>query len=174
MRMPGHPKNVQNAAVLDGLESLYRRRFGAFLRVAASIVGNDVRGADAVQEAFAKAIRSRTQYRGEATLEAWVWPIVVNTARQARRERTTEVAIESEVGDSEMLAYETPGPFSLKAHLDALPERERVVVFLRYFADLDYATIAEVLGVRIGTVSATLHAAHHALRRALDEEEILR
>ena len=73
-----------------------------------------------------------------------------------------------------MLAHENPSALVLKSHLGALPERERVVVFLRYFADLDYAAIADILGIRIGTVSATLHAAHHALRRALDEEEVRR
>ena len=51
----------------------------------------------------------------------------------------------------------------------ALPERQRLVVFLRYFADLDYREIAEALDVKVGTVSATLHAAHAALRSALSE-----
>ena len=41
--------------------------------------------------------------------------------------------------------------------------------FLRYYADLDYRSIAEVLGVEVGTVSATLSSAHTALRRALQE-----
>jgi DNA-directed RNA polymerase specialized sigma24 family protein len=43
------------------------------------------------------------------------------------------------------------------------------VVFLRYFADLGYRDIAEVLDVKVGTVSATLHAAHVSLRSALSE-----
>ena len=40
-----------------------------------------------------------------------------------------------------------------------LPERQRVAVFLRYWADLDYRAIAEVLEVEVGTVSATLSSA---------------
>ena len=43
------------------------------------------------------------------------------------------------------------------------------MVFLRYAADLDYRTIAVALGVEVGTVSATLHAAHERLRRAIEE-----
>jgi DNA-directed RNA polymerase specialized sigma24 family protein len=42
---------------------------------------------------------------------------------------------------------------------------------LRYFADLDYRSIAEALEVEIGTVSATLAAAHAALRRSIQEVE---
>jgi RNA polymerase sigma factor (sigma-70 family) len=53
----------------------------------------------------------------------------------------------------------------------ALPERQRLVVYLRYYADLDYRAIAEVLGVEVGTVSATLSSAHQALRRSLKEVE---
>jgi DNA-directed RNA polymerase specialized sigma24 family protein len=44
-------------------------------------------------------------------------------------------------------------------------------VFLRYYADLDYRTIAEVLEVELGTVSAALSAAHAALRRSIREVE---
>ena len=51
----------------------------------------------------------------------------------------------------------------------ALPERQRLVLFLRYYADLDYVRIAQILGVRTGTVSASLHAAHKTLRKALNE-----
>jgi DNA-directed RNA polymerase specialized sigma24 family protein len=43
------------------------------------------------------------------------------------------------------------------------------VLFLRYFADLDYRAIASVLGVTPGTVGSTLNAAHAALRRQLEE-----
>jgi len=43
------------------------------------------------------------------------------------------------------------------------------VLFLRYYADLDYLRIAQILGVRTGTVSASLHAAHKTLRHALEE-----
>jgi RNA polymerase sigma factor (sigma-70 family) len=50
-----------------------------------------------------------------------------------------------------------------------LPERQRLALFLRYYADLDYRSIADVLGVEVGTVSATLSAAHSSLRRALSE-----
>jgi RNA polymerase sigma factor (sigma-70 family) len=52
----------------------------------------------------------------------------------------------------------------------ALPERQRLVLFLRYYADLDYAAIAAILEIKEGTVGATLHAAHASLRQALEAE----
>lgn len=56
----------------------------------------------------------------------------------------------------------------LRARVAALPERQRLAVFLRYYADLDYRTIGHVLGIETGTVSATLAAAHERLRGAIE------
>ena len=64
------------------------------------------------------------------------------------------------------LAYQS-SVLGIRPWLAALPERQRLAVFLRCYADLDYRTIASVLEVETGTVSATLHAAHRALREAI-------
>jgi RNA polymerase sigma factor (sigma-70 family) len=48
-----------------------------------------------------------------------------------------------------------------------LPERQRLALFLRYYADLDYATIAQALAISGGTVGATLNQAREALFQLL-------
>ena len=78
--------------MLDELETLYRSRLQEFRRVAAAIAGDRELGCDAVQEAFASAVRKRRSFRGRGTLEAWVWRIVVNAARDARRRRPAPAA----------------------------------------------------------------------------------
>jgi RNA polymerase sigma factor (sigma-70 family) len=60
---------------------------------------------------------------------------------------------------------------SVRAWVAALPERQRLAVYLRYYADLDYRSIARALDVEVGTVSATLSSAHEALRRSMKEVE---
>ena len=57
----------------------------------------------------------------------------------------------------------------MRAAVASLPERQRLAVFLRYYADLDYAAIASALGIETGTVAATLNAAHRKLQRTLKE-----
>jgi DNA-directed RNA polymerase specialized sigma24 family protein len=52
----------------------------------------------------------------------------------------------------------------------SLPERQRLVVFLRYYADRDYAAIGAILEIDAGTVGPTLAAAHTALRKSLSQE----
>jgi RNA polymerase sigma-70 factor (ECF subfamily) len=53
-----------------------------------------------------------------------------------------------------------------------LPPRRRLVVFLRYFADLPYAEIAAIAGISEGTVAATLAQAHEELLGLLDGKEV--
>jgi len=146
------------------IERLYRERFAKFLRVAEAIAGEHEAARDAVQEAFIRALRHRRTFRGDGPLEGWVWRIVVNEARRfsspesRARASTTEHTSDGRVPDGD-----------LRAVIAALPERQRLAIFLRYYADLDYAAIGDVLDVERGTVSAMLHAAHGNLRRGLEE-----
>ena len=151
---------------LDALEDLYRRRYRVFLRVATAIVGDDQSGRDVVHDGFVLAVRNRERLREGHALELWVWRIVVNEARKRRRREARALRFDSEAG-----SY---GPAELdvdvRAVIAALPERQRLALFLRYYADLDYASIATALGIKPGTVAATLSAAHAALRTELEAE----
>jgi len=150
------------------LEELFRLRYSDFLRVAAAITGNSEAGRDAVQEGVARALAGRASFRGSGTLEAWLWSTVVNAARNMRT-RSPLVSEASEHGAS-LARPEDERRDTVRAAVARLPERQRLVLFLRYYADLDYASIGAVLGIRRGTVSATLSQAHSAMRRLLDEE----
>jgi RNA polymerase sigma-70 factor (ECF subfamily) len=147
--------------MLDELEVLYRERLQAYTRAAAAIAGDEESGSDAVQDAFAQAVRKRRRFRGEGPLEAWVLRIVVNAARDARRRRLRRV--------------ELPEPIATRAEelglpLELLTERQREVLFLHYYADLDYTAIGDALGISPGTVGATLSAARQTLRGAITKE----
>jgi len=118
-----------------------------------------------VQEAFASAVRRRSTFRRDGTLEAWLWSIIVNEARSRARRRDPMPGMRTAPSEDGR-GSETD---ALRAALAALPERQRLAAFLRYYADLDYAGIAAVLGISPGTVGATLNAAHAALRQRLEE-----
>ena len=148
------------------LERVYRDRLEAFVRVASAIVGDRDVARDAVQDGFARALAHAAEFRAEGSLEAWVWRIVVNEARRRMASRPwssrgmQEVPAESR--RSEDVAW-------LRGVVASLPERQRTVLFLRYYADLEYDAIAEALGVAPGTVAATLSQARSSLRRKLEE-----
>jgi len=143
--------------MLDELEDFYRTNLAELRRVATAIAGDRELGCDAVQEAFARAVRKRRSFRGTGTLEAWVWRIVVNAARDVRRKERPVPLERSTNGHHPTIP------------LDLLTERQREIVFLHYYADLDYAAIADALEISPGTVGATLNAARRTLRAALEE-----
>jgi DNA-directed RNA polymerase specialized sigma24 family protein len=66
------------------IEELYRRRYGKFHGVLSAVAGSFEAGHDAVQEAFARALAKRADYRGEGSLEGWVWRIALRTATELR------------------------------------------------------------------------------------------
>ena len=154
-------------ASLEALAELYERRHGRFLHVAEAIVGDPELANDAVQDAFARLVRSRRSFRGEGSLDGWVWRTVVNTARNALRDRPP-LSVPLEDGTAISANGNAPDA-RVRAVLALLPEQQRLVLFLRYYADLDYRSIAEALGIRPGTVGATLNQAHAGLRRLLEE-----
>jgi RNA polymerase sigma factor (sigma-70 family) len=153
-------------ALLEEIEVIYRHRYPAFLRVAVAITGDEDHGADAVQDAFVGVVRSRRGIRRRAALEAFVWRAVVNAARDRRSPR-------SDTEPPELAAPVLEGGDEIvRAAIAALPERQRLVLFLRYFADLDYRAIGRVMGVRPGTVAASLNAARAAVKKTLEEKEL--
>lgn len=150
---------------LSQLEALYRERLPALVRTAAAIVGDADAARETVQQAFAVAVRQLGSYDRRGSLAGWVWRIVVRAAidEQRRRSRLSY----AEPPDRAAETDETDD--ALVAAIRALPERQRLTLFLRYYADLDYATIADALDVAPGTVAATLNAAHTSLRVRLED-----
>lgn len=145
------------------LERAYRAEFARFVRVATAIAGDEQSGADAVHDAFVQAVRNRHSFRGEGPLEAWLWRLVVNAAKKRiGREQL------SDPGDIPAV-HENGFGDPVRSLVAGLPERQRLALFLRYYADLDYQSIAATLDVSPGTVGATLNAAHAALRNSLKE-----
>ena len=155
----------RRGASLEELEALYRSRFDVFARVAASVTGDSERARDAVQEAFATAVRKRRSFRAQGPLEAWVWRIVLNVAHSDARRSIPAVAYGAPATSNGQPEQDV----ELRVALARLPERQRTAVFLRYYADLDYAAIGEALGISPGTVGATLSAANATLRARLKD-----
>lgn len=151
----------------EAIELLYRARYLGFRNAVATVSGDYESARDAVQEGFARAYRSRGQFRGDGSLEGWVWRIVLRAALEQRRDGTVLPVDEVEAA----LVEPERDPALAEALLELSPRR-RLMVFLRYFADCSYTTIAEVCEVDEGTVAATLSQARAALAQRLIREEV--
>jgi RNA polymerase sigma factor (sigma-70 family) len=147
----------------DEIERVYSERFASYVGAAAGIVGSRELGRDAVQDAFERALKHQGRFKG-GSLEAWIWRIVLNRARDiARRPVVAELADAEAVTDDS-----TGGP--LAAAVLGLSEQRRTVVLLRYVVGLRNTEIAEALGISPGTVAATLSQAREVLGEVLERE----
>ena len=135
-------------AVGEEIERLYRARYSGFRHAAAAIVGGYDEAHDVVQEGFARAFAERRRFTS-GSLPGWVWRIVMRKALDARRRRRPS-ALEDEFDPGFIDSERDP---ELVAALRLLPPRRRLIVFLRYFADLSYEDIAAACGLSVGTVS---------------------
>ncbi len=154
---------------LTAIEIVYRERFQSFVRLATAITGEEQAACDAVHDGFVRAVRHRRQLRDRDSAPGWVCRIVLNEARKRRAAEGRHVPMPVELLDQGAASNGHREPGAAAAALASLPERQRVALFLRYYADLDYAGIAEALGVARGTVSATLHTARSNLETKLKE-----
>jgi RNA polymerase sigma factor (sigma-70 family) len=159
-------RTASDDELIAAIEQAYRDDFQRFLRLAAAILGDVDEGRDAVQEAFAHALRSRRDLRHLEGLSGWLWRIVVNVCLAEKRRRTSRLAHVPQAPPDGLLD-DWP---EVRSAIAALPERQRLVLFLRHYADLDYDGIAAVVGRRRGTVAAALHSAQRKVREAIEEE----
>jgi RNA polymerase sigma-70 factor (ECF subfamily) len=155
------------------VEAVYRQRLPELRRVAAAVSGDREAAPDLVQEAFVRAVRALPTFDGRGSLEAWLWRIVVNTARNHRRDLQPTAEL-SEAGLAASNGHAPSESAAVAAAVSALPERQRLVLFLRYYGDLDYAAIGHALEISPGTVGATLHTARSALQQLLANSEARR
>lgn len=143
--------------------------------------------ADAVaQDSLVKAYTSLESFDGRAALTTWLTRIAINTSldllRRRKREGLRVVAPDDEEGGLDTLTQvaddevDPEGRFMQRQAVDRLrrceaelPERQREIFRLRFYAEMDLDEIASALSVHVGTVKTQLHRAVHRLRRELGD-----
>jgi RNA polymerase sigma-70 factor (ECF subfamily) len=153
-------------AALAHIDSLY----GTALRLTRRAADAE----DLVQDTYLKAFRAAHQFTPGTNLKAWLFTILHNTFRNARRhDGRNPVDVDSEAVERAGEAPGSPSPeqlltrdaldADLQAALDALPDAFRQAVWLRDVEELTYAEMADVLNVPIGTVMSRISRGRRAL-----------
>lgn len=152
------------------------------LRFATLLCRNPADVEDLAQEAMLNALRGLSSYRpGPAGMEAWLWRIVVNAARDAGRMASRTEALWERLAsrgradaiaeDTESLALRRMDDAHLVACVRRLPRRQQTLIALRYGAGLSYQEMAELLGQRPATLRQGVHRALAVLRARIEREE---
>ena len=137
--------------------------------------GDAATAADVTQHVFLKLLDSIGQFRGDAAFSTWLYRFVVN----ACVDRTRGLSARAKTVDPSVLEN-VAGPASQEAAfadketaravqraVSALAPKVRIAILLRYFDELSYAEMADVLKCSIGTVASRLNRGHAILAEAL-------
>ena len=126
---------------------------------------------DILQNVFLKAWNNLKHFRGEAKLSTWLFKIAINESINFINKEKTRNQISSEEGDDSFLlnniqADEYFDGDELQAELlkavAKLPEKQRLVFNMRYFDEMKYEDISEILGTSVGALKASYH---HAVKK---------
>ncbi|WFE53951.1 RNA polymerase sigma factor [Micromonospora sp. WMMD1155] len=169
------------AGDLEAYDLLVARHTASAYRTAV-LLGAGSDSEDVTQEAFVKAYRKLSRYRGESSFRSWLLAIVANETRNLHRSRgrrdglvlraaadpTSAIAEDGAVGA--VLAGERRE--ALVRALRRLPVRDREVIVCRFFLDLSEEETVAALGWPRGTVKSRTSRALAKLRGLLDREEV--
>jgi RNA polymerase sigma-70 factor (sigma-E family) len=157
--------DIDASAAAASFEAMYRSEHDALVRLAALVTGSTLVADDLVQEAFAKL---HPRWSRIDNPPAWLRTVVLNGARNELRRAALRRRFLDRTSPSSGVQRD-PAVHELIDSLRRLPTRQRAVIVLRYYEDRPEAEIAELLGIRLGTVKSSLHRAHTALRQELSD-----
>jgi RNA polymerase sigma-70 factor (ECF subfamily) len=167
-------------------EELVERFQHRLVGVLSHLIGDAAEAEDLAQEAFLRVYRARQKYRPRSKFSTWLFTIANNLALNSMRSKRRRPAATLTVRDSgplgprpaeQLVPDGRSGPQSrlqreelavlIRQALEGLNERQRVAVLLNKFEDMNYAEIAEVMGLTTKGVKSLLSRARDNLRVAL-------
>jgi RNA polymerase sigma-70 factor, ECF subfamily len=150
------------------MEELLRRHYDRVHAVCRRIAGASRDADDAAQEAMIRIVRSLDRFDGRAAFGTWAYRIATNAALDELRKRKRRPQLHVVDPDADTRPTDPIDPLAdrtieavgerlaIEEALADLPEEFKASVVMRDIGDLDYAEIAEALGVPVGTVKSRI------------------
>ncbi len=150
------------AGDLAAYRQIYDRYGQPLLRTAARMLGRPQEAEDAVQETFLKLFRGINGFRSGSRFSTYLFQILHNTCLDMLRRRKPAV----EVSEMDALGARPSHELahSLAQAVDSLPEQMRASFVLFAIEEYSQEEVAEILGVSVGTIKASVHRARKKLR----------
>lgn len=177
--MSSEPDSVLVANARRGdrgaLDALLRRHHDRVYALCRRMTGNDTDALDATQEALIAVCKGLARFDGRSTFTTWLYRVTTNACldelRRRNRRPTPIDAVEPSAPSPDVpVAQHVSDRLAIDAALLTLPEEFRAAVVLRDVCDLDYAEIADVLGIPPGTVRSRIARGRAALAKQLGNQ----
>ncbi|HET9316899.1 MAG TPA: sigma-70 family RNA polymerase sigma factor [Vicinamibacteria bacterium] len=156
----------------EAFDRLVERYQRDVYRLCYRYVNNHQDANDMAQEAFLKAYRALSKFRGDSAFSTWLYRIAVNTclnfraARRAPQEELSEHLADGAAGVAERLQADEQSA-RVREAVARLPQKQRATLILKIYHDLTHEEVARALGSSVGTVKANLFHALGNLRKLM-------
>lgn len=134
---------------------------------ARSLCGNAVEADDLVQEALAKAWKSRASYQPDTSLKSWTFTIIRNQFYSDKRRSWRQTALDPEMAERTLVAVTNPtGALELdevRRAMAMLPDDQREALILVGVAGLAYEEVSAICGCAEGTIKSRVSRARQRL-----------
>lgn len=135
---------------------------------------------DLLQNVFLKAWKNIHNFRGEAKLSTWLHKIAINESLNFLQQERQKREITDDSGDDYLLRnLESDTYFdgdalqaALQRAIAALPEKQRLVFNMRYYDEMKYDEISDILGTSVGALKASYHHAVKKISQSIDIENL--
>ncbi|USG65455.1 sigma-70 family RNA polymerase sigma factor [Brevibacillus ruminantium] len=157
-------------------ESLVRDYVKKVLRLVYLIVKDRSLAEDITQEVFLKAYKNLSSFRGESSMQTWVYKIAMNEARKHLRSWSFRHLfyrpdVDLEVAEAaESSVIHNDGRARFVRMVMNLPPNHRQMIVLHYYEELSIEKMADILGISPGAVYTRLHRARQKLKERLEKE----
>jgi len=135
---------------------------------------------DVVQETFIKVWKNLANFRSDAQLYTWIYRIATNESitflnKQKQKNNISLDEVNTELSDSLAASSHFDGDKvqrKLQQAILSLPEKQRIIFNMKYFDDMKYDEISEVLGTSVGALKASYHIAVKKIESILTNDEL--
>lgn len=161
---------------LEAWGEIVRRYKEAVFGVALAILRDRADAEDATQEAFIRAYTQLHRYDLSRKFSTWLFTVTANVAKNMLRKRRRRVPIPRvrQEPDPAETVWKEEMLQAVREVVWSLPETYRAPLVLRYWHELDLAEIAQVLGLKVGTVKTRLHRGRALVKSRLAEQGVIR
>jgi RNA polymerase sigma factor (sigma-70 family) len=157
----------------EAFAALFEQYKNLVYKTAYLMLGDTHDAEDALQEVFVLVHRSLAGFDPrKAAFSTWLYRITINHClNQRRRRRPISVDLDEIVATGEFPGAKLAEQETVLQAIGGLSDKQRAVIILRYYSELSYADMAQILEIPLGTVKSRLDLALKTLRRALEDKD---
>lgn len=135
--------------------------------------GNEDDASDFAQSVYVFALKQLGKFAGRSAFSTWLYRLAWNFGLEDLRRKkrlVTETIDNYDIAANEPdVAFDEDEIAQLRQHIGALPDNYRIPLIMLYFENMPYSEIAEITGMKEGTLKANVHRAKHILRQKMEK-----